>query len=369
MKLCVTGRHDIEKLEELARTLFSQVEDKDVVVPDYNKPEPAYSEDNLGRLYRFIPVKEKDILSLVWHLPCTEKEFKTQPLRYHSHLYGHEGENSLLSYLIAEGLALELGASHDHELNGAFSNFNVDITLTKKGLQEYERVIEAVFQYSKIVRDRGAQEYIFNETKRVGEIEFDFLDKSNALNYTSRLASKLQHFSEPETLPHLIKHMYVVERFDKERTQEMSELLVNPKNLNIYLRSKTFESTPELCPIEDNWYLTKYGKEQFNEKLLSLMTAPNVRESQKSKKNLDLPPQNNLLPKNLDVLPHLEGAETNKKPVLLKQWADDTDLWYLKDDKFERPKGMVSLKIYTGDCEFGRTPAGRVFAELWNSVL
>jgi hypothetical protein len=41
----------------------------------------------------------------------------------------------------------------------------------------------------------------------------------------------------------------------------------------------------------------------------------------------------------------------------------------MKDDKFERPKGMVSLKIYTGDCEFGRTPAGRVFAELWNSIL
>jgi secreted Zn-dependent insulinase-like peptidase len=47
--------------------------------------------------------------------------------------------------LIAEGLALELSASHDHELNGAFSNFNVDVTLTKKGLEQYERVVEAVF--------------------------------------------------------------------------------------------------------------------------------------------------------------------------------------------------------------------------------
>jgi insulysin len=132
MKLCVLGRAPIEKLEEMARGLFSQVENKNVDVPDLSQP-PAYDSKNLGQLFRFVPVKDKEILSFVWHLPSTEKEYKTQPLRYHSHLFGHEGENSLLSFLIAEGLALELSASHDHELNGAFSNLNVDVTLTKKG--------------------------------------------------------------------------------------------------------------------------------------------------------------------------------------------------------------------------------------------
>jgi secreted Zn-dependent insulinase-like peptidase len=41
----------------------------------------------------------------------------------------------------------------------------------------------------------------------------------------------------------------------------------------------------------------------------------------------------------------------------------------MKDDKYLRPKGMVSLKIYTGDCEFGQTAKGRVFVEIWNSIL
>jgi len=104
MKLCVVGRHDIGKLEELATGLFSQVENKSVVVPDYNQPQVAYNASNLGKFYRFVPVKDKDILSLVWHLPSSESEYKTQPLRYHSHLFGHEGENSLLSFLIARVL-------------------------------------------------------------------------------------------------------------------------------------------------------------------------------------------------------------------------------------------------------------------------
>jgi insulysin len=155
--------------------------------------------------------------------------------------------------------------------------------------------------------------------------------------------------------------MYVVEEFDKARIQEMSELLTNPKNTNIYLRSKTFEKQPELCPITDPWYYTKYGKEAFPSALFSRMTSPNVS----GKKPLDLPPPNVLLPKSLDML----SSAAPGKPTLLKQWADDTDLWYLKDDKFQRPKGVVSLKIYTGDNEFGRTALGRVFAEVWNQVL
>ena len=51
----------------------------------------------------------------------------------------------------------------------------------------------------------------------MGEIEFDFLDKTKPLNYTIRMASKMQLFSEPETLADLIRHMYVVDEFNPEQ--------------------------------------------------------------------------------------------------------------------------------------------------------
>jgi secreted Zn-dependent insulinase-like peptidase len=101
------------------------------------------------------------------------------------------------------------------------------------------------------VKNRGVQEYVFDETKRVGEIQFDFLDKTSPVGYTIKLAGKMQDFDTPEKIQDIIKHMYVVETLDKERTQEMSNLLVDPSNLNIYLRSKTFAKTPELVPLED----------------------------------------------------------------------------------------------------------------------
>lgn len=114
-----------------------------MVLPDLGNPIP-FPPDRLGKLVKFVPVKERDIITLLWILPYVQKEFKTQPLAYFAFLFGHEGENSLLSYLKSEGLANELSAGGDHEL-WSFSNFYVDISLTKKGLANYEKVIEAVF--------------------------------------------------------------------------------------------------------------------------------------------------------------------------------------------------------------------------------
>ena len=93
------------------------------------------------------------------------------------------------------------------------------------------------------------------------------------------------------------------------------------------------------------------------------MRNPNVDQS---KRKLDLPPLNNLLPKNLDILP--ENPQYASTPQLVKQWAD-TDLWYLKDDQFHMPKALVNLKLYTNDCLFGRTTEARVFIEVWTKVL
>lgn len=62
-----------------------------------------------------------------------------------------------------------------------------------------------------MLQKKGVQEYVFEEIKRIGEIEFDFMDKSSPVNYCVNLAGKMQLFSEPENVADLIRSMYVVE--------------------------------------------------------------------------------------------------------------------------------------------------------------
>jgi len=83
-------------------------------------------------------------------------------------------------------------------------------------------------------------------------------------------------------------------------------------------------------------------------------------------KKFDLPPQNNMIPKNFDIL--AENKELSEKPKLIFQ-DECTDLWYQKDDEFFKPKANIQMKIYTQDNDFGKSIEGRVFANVWKNCL
>jgi len=121
MRLAGVSAHPLEDLEKWATEKFSLIKNFDVEIPNLNEIE-CYPEDRLGKLIKMVPVQDKNELKFYWTLPYYEREWHSKPLNYFSHLIGHEGENSLLSYLKSEGLALALSAGGDDEMN-SFSSF------------------------------------------------------------------------------------------------------------------------------------------------------------------------------------------------------------------------------------------------------
>lgn len=78
---------------------------------------------------------------------------------------------------------------------------------------------------------------------------------------------------------------------------------------------------------------------------------------------MDLPPRNQLIPTQFDLLPPNESLSA--KPTLLQAWDHKAELWYKKDDQFKRPKAYISLRLFSGDCRLGRNLTGKVFADIW----
>ena len=157
-----------------------------------------------------------------------------------------------------------------------------------------------------------------------------------------------------------MRSQYILEEFDHEKLRRIAVELCDPAKMNILLRSKSCEGETDQA---EEWYGTKYNVQDIRQELLQKMHQPNL---DLSKTNLGLPKANNLIPKNFDILP--KHSEFSQEPKLLKQWPD-ADLWYKKDDKFDRPKSVVSLKIYTSDCHLGLKPEARVFANVWTQIL
>jgi len=168
----------------------------------------------MGMFIKYQPIKDKDELSISWIVDYTGEDHTTKPLEYFSHLFGHEGPNSLLSYLKKEGLGIELSSGADHELWG-LSSFDVSVTLTKKGLQEYQRVLDAIFKYAQVLKEAGPQEYIFNEVKRLGEIRFNFMSKGKPASTVSGYANRMAKFNNEE-IDKLISSQYLVESLSEK---------------------------------------------------------------------------------------------------------------------------------------------------------
>lgn len=94
------------------------------------------------------------------------------PMTYISHVIGHEGENSLLSSLIGKGLATSLSAGEMQRLNKQQSGLQISVSLTEKGVSQWEDVIRMTFSFINQIRADGPQEYIYNEKKIMKEIHF-----------------------------------------------------------------------------------------------------------------------------------------------------------------------------------------------------
>ena len=114
MTLGIGGRHSLDYLEKLAVDYFSDIKNKNVLPLKFDEPIP-FDSSRLGKLYKIVPISSRHTLKLSWLFPDTRKLYKSKPASYLSFLLGHEGKNSLLSYLLDEELALNLVSSISHE--------------------------------------------------------------------------------------------------------------------------------------------------------------------------------------------------------------------------------------------------------------
>lgn len=242
-------------------------------------------------------------------------------------------------------------------MNG-LSTFEITINLTKKGIQNYEAVIEAYYQYIHKIKEVGPQEFYFQEQKDIGAMNFQFADKKDGIDQAVSFTRKIPQHTE-ENIDQLIRSGYIRDEFDQDQIKKYIDVLSRTDTLNVIIRSKTFEGQTDQVA---EWYLTKYKVEPFSPELLKKMQSPSCVIKDKK---LDYPPSNNLIAKDFGIL----EKSDNQKPKLLKRWPKCTDLWYLKDNKFERPKLIVNMNVYTNDCLWSQKPESRVYALLWQKVL
>ncbi|CAM1503436.1 Fc.00g082120.m01.CDS01 [Cosmosporella sp. VM-42] len=335
MKLVLLGRESLDVLQKWAVELFSPVVNKNLPQNRWEDELP-FRKSELGQQVFAKPVM--DLRELYLSFPFIDEEhlYSSQPGRYISHLIGHEGPGSIMSYIKAKGWANGLSAGAFPICPGTPAIFKVQVHLTEEGLLNYPEIVKIFFQYTALLRETPPQEWIFQEQKEMADIDFKFKQKTTASRFTRRISSVMQ---KPLPREWLLSGLSCLRDFEQQHI-EKALTAIRPDNFRMVIVSRAF---PGNWDQKEKWYGTEYRVEDIPSNLMAeLDKAATVTPDQRLP-NLHLPHKNKFIPERLEVKKK-EVPEPALAPRLLRN-DGRARTWWKKDDTFWVPEAIVKVSL------------------------
>ncbi len=318
MSLVILGTESLDELEQLARTQFSAVENRQVATTEVT--EPLFTPGSLPAKLGIKPLKARHELKLQFPIPSTQEYFREKPTSYLASLIGHEGEGSLLSYLKQQGWATGLSAGRGLGTKET-SLFTIGISLTEQGFQHQQEVINAIFGYIQLLQAKGIEAWRFDEQRILSEQEFNFVEQGSPIHYVSTLAYNMPRYPVSE----ILHAPYAMEQFDAKLIQEYLDYL-QPKNLLITQVSPDLDTN-----LESPWFHGEYRLDSFD--------ANSIKPLDSSA--FTLPNENPFIAQNL----HLKNTEDSRSIPQNISTSDKYVLWFKHDTEFETPKAQQYFSL------------------------
>lgn len=211
-----------------------------------------------------------------------------QPHQYLVNLIANEGRGSILSELRRRRWSTALNCDHVKYANG-FGFFEIKVDLTDDGFTHIDDIVKLIFQYFKLIRISGIQQWIYEEQSRLAEIEFAFEDERHAMSLVSRIASCMRHYPMREILCGGI----LMEEFNPELINFILNMLT-VENLRLLIVDQT---SYYKCNLTEEIFKTKYGCEKVSSKIINDWKFCGLEN------NLKIPEKNLFIPENFDFHP------------------------------------------------------------------
>lgn len=409
MSLAIVAPQPINVLKDMVSNAFGSIPNN----PDRSKMKPE--EAWVGKIPPFaegssiipaqksiveiVPVADMRQVTLTFpivyeSLEDKEDQFVNKPAYYITHLLGHEGPNSLLSYLKKKGWANGVSASTEEDL-ADFYTLEVAVQLTNNGLNAVNDVVEAVFSYISMMREQPIPKFTYDEVLLLSELEWRFLTKGSPTNYVQGLVKSIQQY--PESLyiagPRRLalrgsdsKLLASAEprlgfSFDKqldETVQSTTKLIskLSVDNAIVTVMSKTFEGKSNRS---EKWYGTKYAVKPFSPSLYNkwkFCSSAGLLGIAYPRPNPFIPSERGLrVKKPVKYVEKLEAMsfEERMKPIAPpEKIRDDGDegrwtVYFKQDDRFGQPKAIAIFRLLTK--EVYDSPINAILSKLYQVAL
>lgn len=334
MRLMVISPLPLDTIRKIVVEQFSPIQDKKRSALAVTAP--AFPPEENPSFTYIEPVKDTRTLTIVWELPPKFAHMKlTQPESITSLILGDEGEKSLLAQLKRENLAESLGCGGS-KLGDDLMLIYLQVELTQEGLRDIDQVVTRCFQTIANLRDKGVPQYLFDELKTMGTINYQYQSSDETFPMLMKHAFQIQD-EELTTYP---EHTEIIQQFDPQAINELLSYL-KPKNAR-YLIMAPSAATQVTPTTTEKWMGVKYARKAISKDLLEKWTHVQPHTA------IDLPPPNIFIPSDLK-LAHSDFAP-NPRLIPTPQTITNNErghIYFVHDDKFGVPKINWTIHLRT----------------------
>ncbi|KAG7356829.1 insulin-degrading protein [Nitzschia inconspicua] len=385
MTLAIVGPQSISTLKEMTENAFSGISNRLVGPPEqaWKGTIPPYDNGNskipsFGHIVKVLPVQDLRQVTVTWPIVYKDDQDRdyallTKQAQYVSHIIGHEGPGSLLSYLKSKGWANSLEAAGESDLSD-FETFEVTVGLTKAGLNNVNEVIESIFSCLRMLRDQAIPTYVFNEVLQLEELQWRYFSKSGVGTYVQSLATTLQDYppslcvAGPRRLALCDEKSALLTSSTPRTSFDMSGQLSFTKDLasnfisNLTVENAMFTILSKSFRGETNqveeWYGTNYRADPVPESTMEKWK----NSIQPSKLGISYPKPNPFIPSESGLKVKFLPSKSLSRPRTFEDRMiavpppniirDDGSegrwtVYYKPDDKFGQPKAFVIFQLLT----------------------
>ncbi|ORY56460.1 Metalloenzyme, LuxS/M16 peptidase-like protein [Leucosporidium creatinivorum] len=355
-KLVVLTKESLDDITKTVVDKFTPAPNRHLPPPEF--PGSPYTRDELQRTLFVKSVRDVRTLELSFTFPDESAYYATKPGSFLSHLIGHEGEGSILSYLKKKGWANGMSAGAGNGASG-FEFFKISVDLTKEGLDNHEDVCSVLFAYIDLLRTTPPSEWAFKEVAALSSLAFRYKEKSPPTTTSMHLALTM---SRPFPREKLLSAPWKSTEWNPRIIRELVEERMRPEECRIMIASqepvegRTYE-------LKEKWYGTEYTIVPISEKLLERKPASDFP-------GLALPKPNEFVPTDLEIKNKVEVEAPAKRPLSIRN-NPTSRLWYKKDDRWWVPRAgaFILLRSPLVDDTALHSVQSRLFTELVKDAL
>jgi insulysin len=338
----------------------------------------AWGPDQLGRINSVIPLQETRSIKLYFATPPMEDAAlrSSKPHRAFSHVLGHESPGSLHALLNAKGYINGLSSGTSLDVSD-FSMFSLSLSLTPKGMQAQQEVLDLAFQWIALLKEHQDQLPMYHdELRQITTTNFRFQENGDATDFCSAAAELLFDDDENGEQAHPERFLIApgeVTDYDPDTARAFLDRL-RPDNclitiINSDLNNTSGDSDSDAEWQTEPWYGATYKVAEISEEQKKAWEFPSQTDER-----LQMPALNAYIPTDFSLRSEDAGATDEPitedlieiPPTLLID-RPNLRLWHKMDRYWRVPKTLIRLAILSPNVY--RSPRSMTLNRIFQRVL